>query len=79
MPFFTDILRFATISQILLLVWLFWSERRGKKGMGICLFFGCTVAGYLLVDWQPLQRCSAVFYPLLVLPFLAPVAFWLFS
>ncbi len=79
MAFATDIFRFIALAQILLTLALFWKGRRNQKGTGICLFFGLSIAGYLLVDWPPLERNMAVRLPLLVLPFLAPAAFWLFS
>lgn len=78
MTFLADILRFAAIAQILLLLALFRRDRGNLPGTIPILLFGLCIAGYLLADWLPIQQ-QAIFLPLLVLPFLAPPAFWLFS
>jgi hypothetical protein len=79
MSFLTDILRFAAIAQILLLLGLFRRDRGSQQGTIPILLFGLCIVGYLLVDWPPMKHQPAIFLPLLVLPFLAPAAFWLFS
>lgn len=79
MAFLTDILRFIAIVQILLLLGLLRRDRGNQSSTIPILLFGLCIVGYLLVDWSPMQLHPAVFLPLLVLPFLAPVAFWLFS
>lgn len=79
MAFLTDILRFAAIAQILLLLGLFRRDRGSQQGTMPVLLFGLCIVGYLLVDWPPMKQNPAIFLPLLVLPFLAPAAFWLFS
>lgn len=79
MTFLTDILRFAAIAQILLLLGLFRRDRGKQPGTIPILLFGLCIVGYLLADWSPMQQYQAIFLPLLVLPFLAPPAFWLFS
>lgn len=79
MAFLTDLLRFIALSHLLVLLWLLWKERTLDKGKTVCLFFVAAIAGYLLAGWPPLQDYPWLHIPLLVLPFLAPMAFWLFS
>ena len=79
MTYLTDILRFATIGQILLLLGLFWRNKGNQQNTIPIQLFGWCIVGYLLADWSPMKNYPAIFFPLLMLPFLAPVAFWLFS
>jgi hypothetical protein len=79
MTFLTDILRFVAIAQIMLLLGLLWWGRGKRQDTIPTLFFGLCIVGYLLADWSPMGDHPTLFLPLLVLPFLAPVAFWLFS
>ncbi|HRI59361.1 MAG TPA: helix-turn-helix domain-containing protein [Saprospiraceae bacterium] len=79
MTFLTDILRFTGIAQILLLLALFRRDRGNQQSTLPILLFGLCIVGYLLADWSPMQQHPVIFLPLLVLPFLAPAAFWLFS
>ena len=79
MTFCTDIFRFAAIAQILLLLGLFRRERGNQQNTIPAQLFGLCVVGYLLADWSPIKDYTVIFLPLLVLPFLAPAAFWLFS
>lgn len=79
MTFLTDILRFTAIAQVLLLLALFRRDRGNQQGTIPILLFGLCIVGYLLADWSPMQQQPVIFLPLLVLPFLAPAAFWLFS
>ncbi len=79
MAFFTDILRFAAIAQILFLLGLFRRDMGNQQGTIPAQLFGLCVVGYLLADWSPVKQCPAILLPLLVLPFLAPATFWLFS
>lgn len=75
----TDIFRFTAISHLLVILWLFRKCCSCYIGTGACLFFGVSIVGYLLADWHFLDAYPLVQTPLLVLPFLSPVAFWLFS
>lgn len=79
MTYLTDILRFAAIGQILLLLGLFWRNKGNQQNTIPIQLFGWCIVGYLLADWSPIKNYPAIFFPLLMLPFLAPVAFWLFS
>ena len=79
MAFLTDILRFATIAQILFLLGLFRRDRGNQQNTVPILLFGLCIVGYLLADWPTMKHHPAIFLPLLTLPFLAPAAFWLFS
>ncbi|MCE7924688.1 MAG: hypothetical protein DYG98_16695 [Haliscomenobacteraceae bacterium CHB4] len=54
-----DILRFAAIAQILLVLCLFWRDRRSWQGIDTGLMFGLCVVGYLLADWRPLRDFPA--------------------
>lgn len=76
---FTDILRFAAIGQLLLLLGLFRRDRNNQQNTIPSQLFGLCIIGYLLADWPPVKEYPAIFMPLLVLPFLAPATFWLFS
>jgi AraC-like DNA-binding protein len=75
----TDILRFAAIGHILLLLALFWRAKDQQQNTSPAQLFGWCIVGYLLADWPPSKDWPAFFFPLLLLPFLAPAAFWLFS
>lgn len=75
----TDILRFAAIGQILLLLGFFRRDRNNQQNTVPTQLFGLCIIGYLLADWPPMKEYPAIFMPLLVLPFLAPASFWLFS
>lgn len=79
MALLTDILRFTAIAQTLLLLGLFRRDRGKQPSTIPILLFGLCIVGYLLADWSPMQQRPVIFLPLLVLPFLAPAAFWLFS
>lgn len=79
MSSFTDLFRCLALAQILLLLGLFWRNRSELPNTFPMQFFGWCILGYLLADWPPMRQYPNVFLPLLVLPFLAPVAFWLFA
>lgn len=77
MQLFTDILRFATISQLLLLSIIFLKKDGFRQYAVPAGLFCLSVTGYLFVDWGQLP-------PVLQLLFLAPAfalpyCFWLFS
>lgn len=75
----TDILRFAAIGQILLLLMLLRRDRNNQPNTLPTQLFGLCIIGYLLADWSPMKEYPVIFLPLLVLPFLVPASFWLFS
>lgn len=74
-----ELFGYLALSHLLFMVAMLWSQRgRLEKPVGVPIFFACTVGGYLLVDasfWSGFPMLNLVFH---VLPFWAPVAFWLF-
>lgn len=77
MQIFTDILRFATISQLLLLGFLLLKKGRSWKYFLPTALFCLSVTGYLLVDWEQLPE---ELFPIFLAPaFALPCCFWLFS
>ena len=73
-----DVLRFIALSHIVVILYLFWKQRRNTLAV-VSIFFGLCVIGYLLADWTYLQKFPAVHMPILLFPFAAPTLFWLFS
>jgi AraC-like DNA-binding protein len=73
-----DVLRFIALSHILVILYLFWKQRRHSVAT-IAIFFGLSVIGYLLADWTYLQKNPAIHVPILLFPFVVPTLFWLFS
>ncbi len=74
-----ELFSFIALSHLLFLICLFWYERGNEKNAGVPLFFGLTIAGYVVMDTAIIQNNPALHYSLMVLPILAPIAFWLFS
>lgn len=74
-----ELFGYLALSHLLFMVAMLWSQRgRLEKPVGVPIFFACTVGGYLLVDasfWDAFPTLNLVFH---LLPFWAPVAFWLF-
>ena len=77
MQLFTDILRFATISQLLLLGFLLLKKGRSWQYFLPTTLFCLSVTGYLLVDWEQLP--DELFLIFLGPAFALPYGFWLFS
>jgi len=73
-----DTLRFIALSHVLVILYLFWRQRRNPAAL-IAICFGLSVIGYLLADWAYLQKFPAIHVPILLFPFVVPTLFWLLS
>ncbi|MDX2069482.1 MAG: helix-turn-helix domain-containing protein [Haliscomenobacter sp.] len=73
-----DVLRFIALSHVVVILYLFWKQRK-KPTAAVSIFFGLCVIGYLLADWAYLQQFPAIHVPILLFPFAVPTLFWLFS
>jgi AraC-like DNA-binding protein len=74
-----ELFSLIALAQLLVMLFLLWRARRGERWIGVPLFFGATIAGYLLIENTLLRQMPLLHLALHALPFLAPAAFWLFS
>ncbi|MBL7797018.1 MAG: helix-turn-helix transcriptional regulator [Saprospiraceae bacterium] len=76
---FTELFAYIALSHLLFMAGMLWWERsKIEKPVGVPIFFALSVGGYLMIDapfWEAFPVLNLVFH---VLPFLAPLAFWLF-
>jgi len=76
----TDIFRFISVALLLLLLGVFGYARRHFRHTETAAVFAACLIGYLLADWPYLRETNLwVHIMVLILPFSAPAAFWLFS
>ena len=74
-----DIIRFITVSHLVVLIFLVCKAPIKKQELGIMVYMAACTIGFLLADWDPLQEYPWIFLPILVLPMTLPFAFWQFS
>ncbi|MDX1912061.1 MAG: AraC family transcriptional regulator, partial [Saprospiraceae bacterium] len=74
-----ELFALIALSHLLFMAALLWTGRKNlAKPVGVPIFFALCVGGYLVIDapfWNDLPVLNLLFH---TLPFLAPMAFWLF-
>ena len=79
MQILIDAIRFITLSQLALVIFLLWGIPKKRQYHWLTLFFGICLSAYLLTYWQPILDSKLVFYTILPLSVALPLSFWLFS